>query len=62
MEMVVGALMDVKDAGKVRNRRVTKSRIFCVINNVGRALLLGLHENKMAAPLDILRFYRLYLR
>ena len=32
------------------------------IINVGKTLILGLPQNKMATPLDILHFYRLYLR
>ena len=31
MAMLVGPLMGVKDPGKVRNRRVTKSRIVLII-------------------------------
>ena len=58
MTKLAGQLMGVNDAGKVPNRSVAKSKIVFLlpINNVGRTLLLGLPPNKMAAPLDILRF------
>ena len=63
MAMLVGPLLGVKDPSKVRNGRVALWQIVLVpiINNVGRMLLLGLPRKQDGRPLDILRFYRLYM-
>ena len=65
--MLAGPLMDFKDPGKVRNWRVAHSRIvllillLLIITNVDKTLILTRPRKKMAAPLDTLRFYRLYM-
>ena len=46
-------LMGLKQTGKVRNRRVPKSRLVLIIN-LGRTFNEDFHENKMATSLDIL--------
>ena len=60
MEKLAGPQEWVEDAGKVQNRPAPKSWIV-LINNIGRTLLLGLPWKQMTAPLDVLRFERLYL-
>ena len=47
MAMLVGPLMGVKDHGKVRNRRVAKSRIVLLINNVDKTLILTLPRKQI---------------
>ena len=53
MAMLAGPLMSVKVPGKLRNRRVAKSRIVLIlINSVGRTLLLGLPRTQNGRPID----------
>ena len=67
--MLVRPLMGVKDPSKIQNRQVAKLRIVLIpivililfIITVDKTLILGLPQNKIAVPLDILRVYRLYL-
>ena len=54
--------MGVYNPGKVRNRRVAKLRIFLIIINVGRTLVLGLPQKQNGRPIGYITLLTLTSR